>query len=111
MRPVAAPNQALRRRLDEGLRSLRGLRIRRWPDLAVRIGARELDPGAALVDQLAHDLVRGMLDPRRQRRMRQMIEHYRGWQPPPHTCHLGDQLSVYVELRVTAEIRHARRQR
>jgi hypothetical protein len=58
VRPVATPDQALRRRLDERLRDLGGLWVGRWADLAVRIGARDFHPGAALVDQLADDLVR-----------------------------------------------------
>src|SRR5262249_58816352 len=42
MRPVATPDQALRRRLDERLRDLGGLWVGRRADLAVRIGARDL---------------------------------------------------------------------
>src|SRR5262249_52067031 len=58
VRPVAPPDQALRRRLDERLRDLGGLRVGARAALAVRIGARDFPPRAALVDQLADDLVR-----------------------------------------------------
>ena len=47
MRPIAAPYQPLRCHVDERLRDLCCVRVVRRPDLAVRLGPRQLHPGAA----------------------------------------------------------------
>src|SRR6266700_2735648 len=110
MRPVAPPHQALRRRLDEGLRDPGRLRIRGRADLAVRIGARQLDPGAAAVDEPAEGAMRGVLDARGQRRVGEMVEHERRRQTPQDVRKLVNLLTIHVELDVPAEIGDAFRE-
>src|SRR6266851_8408908 len=53
MRPVAPPHAAFGRGLRISLRDRGGISISRRPDLGVLIGARQFDPGFALVDQRA----------------------------------------------------------
>ena len=51
--PVAAPQHALRRSLHVPLRQSHHVGIARSADLRVLVRAGELDPGLALLDQLA----------------------------------------------------------
>ena len=58
MRPVAPPHQALGSRFHKGARDGRRFRVR-WAELRIRIGARELDPRPAAVDEIADDAIDG----------------------------------------------------
>ena len=64
MRPVAAPHHAFRRGLDVGLRDAAGLRIVRRT--AEHVGARQLHPGAAVVEHPADDAERRIAETFRQ---------------------------------------------
>src|SRR5258708_31187829 len=78
---------------------------------AVRIRARELDPGAALVDEPAQDGVRRMVDARGQRGVAEVVEHQLRRQAPQQVRELDDLPALYVELHVPAEIHDAFRER
>ena len=53
-----------------------------WPDLAIEIGAGQLDPGSALVDQAAHHPKGGVLSSGWQGRSSHVIKYEWRWQAP-----------------------------
>src|SRR5215468_6576417 len=111
MGPVAAPHQSLWRRLDERLRNPGGFRIVGWPDLAVGIGAGQLDPGATPVEKAAQDRMGRVVRSSRKWRMAQMIEH-RLRRQTPQKVRVGDDIvAVDIELHMPAEFVDALRQR
>jgi hypothetical protein len=60
MWPVARPYHPLWRTFNVSLSNRNRVGIAGWPDLAILIGAGQLDPGLALVDELADRLEAGL---------------------------------------------------
>ncbi len=74
MRPIAPPQHPLGRRLDTGLADLVDIRVGGRADLARIVGYRQLDPGAALVDECSDDPIGWMFDAGRLRHVSHVIE-------------------------------------
>ena len=77
VRPIACPYHPLRRSFDVRLRDLARIRIGWRSNFRILVCARELDPGTALVDQLANDSERGMIRGRWVRNAAHVIEYDR----------------------------------
>ena len=62
MRPVARPHHPLRRGFNVGAGNRHRVRVGRRADLAVLIGAGQLDPGLAFIDELVDRLEAGIVE-------------------------------------------------
>ena len=102
VRPVAAPDQPLRRRRDVGLGERCRVRVGR-ADLGIPVGARQLHPGAALVEQPEDHAIGRVLLARRLRDAAEVIEHDRRGQPVEEVPDLDDLVALHVDLDVPAE--------
>src|SRR5581483_5029300 len=104
MRPVAAPDQSLGRRLDVCNRNGAGIGIVGGAQLARHVGAGQLDPGLAAIEQPANDLVGRTCQTVRLWYLREMVEHESPGQRRKQVRVVLDLLRTHVDLAVPAEI-------
>ena len=105
------PDHALGRRLGEGLGELRRVGVGRRADLGVHVGAGELHPGPALVDQPADDGVGRVRGAGVLRDAPHVVEHDRRRQAVEDVLDADDLVAEHVDLHVPAEVVDALRQR
>ncbi len=110
MRPIASPHHALRSRLGVGLSESRRIGVAGRSQLCIEIGARQLHPGAALVDQAADDGEARVLGPQLRPHAAHVIEHDRRGQAIPQRLGGDDLVAQHVDLHMPAEHRYAPRQ-
>src|SRR5262245_47880555 len=81
MRPIAAPDTALRCRDSVGARDGTAICIRWWSTLGVSVGARQLHPRATLVDKCTDFAEQRMVHSIRLRDVGEMIKYNRRGNP------------------------------
>ena len=107
MRPVAAPQQALRGELHVLARDPRDVGVARRSDLGVEVGSGELQPGAPGLQQARDDAERRVARAIGLRHAPQVVEHDRDGQPLDHRRELHDLLAAQVQLHMPAHPGHA----
>src|SRR6516165_12620951 len=78
---------------------------------SVLIGAGQLNPGLAFIDELADRLEAGIVERVGLCETAEVIEHDRRGNAPQQIFDAGDLLALHVDLNMPAEIVHALRQR
>ena len=115
MRPVAAPDHPLGGRRDQGLRDCGRVRVSRRPDLGVEIGAGQLDPGAAGIDQPVDDGEGRVIDASGLRQAAHVVGRLSSRQQPLKRATwlsaVDDLVAAHMDLHVPAQFVHAPRQR
>src|ERR1700730_5554298 len=103
VRPVAAPQHPFGRGLDIGLADFVDVRVGERAGLARIVGHRQLDPGAALVDEAADNLIGWMLDAGRLRHVPHVIEHDMRRKAIQQRFDGDDLLGVHIELHMQSQ--------
>ncbi len=104
MRPVAAPDEPLRRCLYIGTGDRARVGIGRRPHLGIGIGAGQLDPGLALINQCADLGEQRMADAVRLGDVGKVVEHDRRRQLFDDRHDLHDRGRRGVDLDMPAKI-------
>src|SRR5215831_13021984 len=102
--PVARPYHPLWCSFNVSPSNRNRVGIAGWPDLAILIGARQLDPGLALVDELADRLEARIVQRIGLRETAKVIEHNWGRNAQQQILDPGDLLTFHVNLDMPAEI-------
>src|SRR6185312_4201972 len=106
MRPVEAPDRSVARCFDEPARKGHRVGIR-WALAGDTVGAADLDPDVAVVEQAQQCLEVRLIEAERGVDAAHVVDHHRRRRTMQRCRKLGDEIGFHVDLQMPAEAREA----